>query len=96
MYGLVYTYLVQYIQIFMSIGDKLTKIDLSNCSKLTNEACGPLVKYCTSLEDLCMKAIPDLSSTKLAALFTDKKRAKAFKCIVFSACKNVSEHIIIH
>lgn len=76
-------------QIFMAIGDKLIKIDLSNCNQLTNDICGPLVKYCTNLEDLCMKAIPDLSSVKLADLFTDKKRASAFKCIVFSACKNV-------
>ena len=77
------------LQVFMAIGSKLTKIDLSNCSQLTNDICGPLVKYCTSLEDLCMKAIPDLSSIKLADLFSDKKRASAFKCIVFSACKNV-------
>ena len=73
----------------MAIGDKLTKIDLSNCSQLTNDICNSLVKYCTNLEDLCMKAIPDLSSVKLADLFSDKKRANAFKCIVFSACKNV-------
>jgi len=82
----------------MAIGDKLTKIDLSNCSQLTSDVCGPLVQYCTNLEDLCMKAIPDLcsiTSIKLAALFTDKKRANAFKCIVFSACKNVGNIITL-
>lgn len=75
----------------MAIGDKLTKIDLSNCSQLTNDMCGPLVKYCTNLENLCMKAIPDLSSAKLADMFNNKKRASAFNCIVFSACKNVGD-----
>ncbi|XP_065920251.1 F-box/LRR-repeat protein 2-like isoform X2 [Dysidea avara] len=92
--GMIYRTSVVAMNIFTAIGHQLSKVDLSNCTQLTDDVWDVLVKCCTSLETLCMKAIRDLSSPKLAALFTDKKRASLFRCIDFSVCKNLPIEVI--